>query len=75
MFDDITEVDVLEEGGFVFKANHPRLFHTGDKEFLPSAIGGSDGCLAIDLAGPVLLLAQADGVVVVFLNRGVVGLE
>ena len=48
---------MLEEGGFVFKANHPLFFHARDNEFLPNAISGSDGRLAIELAGPVLFLA------------------
>ena len=54
---DITEGDVLEEDGFVFKANHPRFFHAGENEFLPNAISGSDGLLSINLAVPVLFLA------------------
>ena len=65
MAEDIAEGDVLEEGGFVFKANHPRFFHAGEDEFLPDALGSSDGRLAIKLAGTVLFLVQADGVVVV----------
>ena len=48
------EGDVLEEGGFVFKANHPRLFHAGENEFLPDAIGSSDGRLVIKLAGTII---------------------
>ena len=54
--EDITEGDVLEEGGFVFKANHPRFFHAGENEFLPGALGVLDGRLVIKLAGPVLFL-------------------
>ena len=54
--EDITEGDVLEEGGFVFKTNHPRLFHLGEHEFLPGSLGGTNGRLVIDLVGPVLLL-------------------
>ena len=57
VIEDVTEGDVLEEGGFVFKTNHPRLFNSGEHEFLPDALGGTDGRLAIELAGPVLLLA------------------
>ena len=56
VIEDITEVDVLEEGGFVFKTNHPRLFHSGEHKFLPEALSGTDGRFSIDLAGPVLLL-------------------
>ena len=59
---------MLEEGGFVFKENHPRFFHMGENEFLPDALGGSDGRLSIKLAGPVLFLAYEDGVVLVALN-------
>ena len=55
--EDITEGDVFEEGGFVFKTNHPGFFHAGENEFLPDALGGLDGHLAIKLAGPVILLA------------------
>ena len=44
--EDITEVDVLEEGGFFLKANHARFFHAGENEFVPDTLGGSDGCLA-----------------------------
>ena len=47
---DITEGDVLEEGGFVFNMNHPHLFHLGDHEFLLDTIEGSDGPLEIKLA-------------------------
>ena len=46
-----------EEGVLVFKTNHPRLFHSGEHEFLPNALSGTDGPLAIEFAGPVLLLA------------------
>ena len=56
VIDNIMEGDVLEEVGFVFKTNHPRLFHSGEHEFLPDTLGGSDGRLAIELAGTVLLL-------------------
>ena len=55
--EDITEVDVLKEGGFIFKSNHPRFFHAGENKFLPNAIGNSNGHLAIKIAGPVLFLA------------------
>ena len=54
---DITEDGVLEEGGFVFKTNHPHFFHVGENEFLPHALGGSNGRLAIKLAGLFFLLA------------------
>ena len=47
VIEDITESDVLEEDGFVFNMNHPRLFHSGEHKFLPDAIGGSDGRLEI----------------------------
>ena len=57
LVEDITKDDVLEEGGFVFKTNHPRFFHAGENEFLPDALGGLDGRLDIELAGPVLFLA------------------
>ena len=48
--EEIVEGNVLEEGGFVFKENHPLFVHAGEDKFLPHAIGGSDGCLAIKLA-------------------------
>ena len=48
---------MLKEDGFVFKANHPRFFHAGENEFLPDVLGVLDGRLAIEIAGPVLLLA------------------
>ena len=57
MVEDIIEGDVHEEGGLFFKADHPHFFHTGENEFLPGSLGGSDGRLAIELAGPVLFLA------------------
>ena len=57
MIEDITEVDVLEEGGFVFKTNNTRLFHLGEHDFLTDTFVGLDGRLAIDIVGPVLLLA------------------
>ena len=50
VIEDITEGDVLEEGGFVFKTNHPCFFHAGENECLPEALGGLDGRLAIELA-------------------------
>ena len=59
---------MLEEGGFVFKTNHPRLFDSGVQEVIPGALGGSDGRLAIDLAGTVILLAKVNNVVSVVLN-------
>ena len=69
------EGDVLEEAGFVLKENHPRSFHMGENEFLPNALGGSDGCLTIELEVLALFLEYADSVVVVVLNRGVLGIE
>ena len=48
---------MLEEGGFIFKMNYPRFSHVGENKFLPDALGGSDGPLAIKLAGPVIFLA------------------
>ena len=50
--EEIVEGNMLEEGGFIFKANHPRFFHTGEDEFLSHALGGLDGRLAIKLARP-----------------------
>ena len=54
---DITKGDVFEEVGFAFKTNHPRLFHSGEQEFLLDALGGFDCSLGINLSGPVLLLS------------------
>ena len=56
MIKDITEGDVLEEGGFVFKTNRPHLFRAGENEFFPKTLGGLDGHLVIELAVPVLSL-------------------
>ena len=57
MVEEIAEGKVIDEGGFVFQANHPRFFHAGEDEFLSNALGGSDGLLAIKLAGPCFILA------------------
>ena len=46
-----------EEGVLVFKTNHPRLFHSGEQEFLLAALGGFDCSLGINLSGPVLILS------------------
>ena len=56
MVKDISEGDVFEEGGFIFKANHPHFFHAGENKFIPDALGGSNDCLAIKFAAPVLFL-------------------
>ena len=48
---DIADSNMIEEGGFVFKANHLRFFHAGEDEFLPPALSGLDGRLTIKLAG------------------------
>ena len=57
MVEYIAEGNVLKQGGFVLKANHPHFFHTGEDEFLPHVFGGPDGLLAIKLAGQLFLLA------------------
>ena len=50
--EEIVEGNMLEEGGLIFQANHPHFFHVRAEEFLSHALGGSDGRLAIKLAGP-----------------------
>ena len=50
--EEIVEDTVLEKGGLIFQANHPRFFHVGVKGFLSHVIGGLDCRLSIKLAGP-----------------------
>ena len=55
--EEIAEGNVLEEGGFVFQANHPCFFHAGEDKFFYHALGGSEGRLEINLVGSCFLLA------------------